>query len=217
MQYNTCSMKPNLFRFISNALAETFPLLPRIRRSFWGLLLFCALLMLLDLSSETGVSVVVKPITDSVTVVRPVVTYPSGNIQSQGLLTLDHPTLIQRLMFPGPFTNIDFATLFCMSLASIIIILIVPKLQQQHIFRKDITRAIRMLGWLLTLHGIFSIYRTIVYLPSEVQRLTMDHYNTFPHFPIMIFAELYVAMIVLALAGFYKKGIRLQEEIELTI
>ena len=45
----------------------------------------------------------------------------------------------------------------------------------------------------------------------------MDHYNTFPHFPIMIFAELYVAMIVLALAGFYKRGIRLQEEIELTI
>lgn len=210
-------MKPNLFRSISDALAETFPLLPRIRRSFWGLLSFCALFMLLDLSSENGVSVVVKPINDSLTVNQSTVTYPSGNIQSQGLFTLDHPTFVQRLMFPGPFTDIDFATLFCMSLASIIIILIVPKLQQQHIFRKDITRSIRMLGWLLILHGIFSIYRTVEYLPSEVKRLTTQQYNTIPHFPIMICAELYVAMIVLALAGFYKKGVQLQEEQDLTV
>jgi hypothetical protein len=210
-------MKPNLFRSISNALAETFPLLPRIRRSFWGLLLFCALLMLLDLSSETGVSVVVKPITDSVTVVRPVVTYPSGNIQSQGLLTLDHPTLIQRLMFPGPFTDIDCVTLLCMGLASIIIILIVPKLQQHTVFRKDITMYIRMLGWLLIVHGIFSWYRIAIFLPTEIEKLTAEKYTAITHFPIIVAAELYVAMIVLALAGLYKKGIQLQEEQDLTV
>lgn len=210
-------MNPNLFRSISRSLAESFPLLPRIRRSFWGLLLFCSIFLLLDLSADKGASVTIKPVNDTHYQNPTITKYPAGAIQTQGLFTLDHPTIVQRLLFPGPFTSIDFATLLFMCIASVIMIRIIPKLENQSVFREDITRYIRILGYLLMLHGIFTIYRTIEYIPREIERLTGQEYTGITHFPILIGAELYVSLVVLALAGFYKKGIELQKEQDLTI
>ena len=211
-------MKPNLFRSISHSVAERFPLLPRIRRSFWGLLLFCGLFTLVDFSGEDGISVMVKPaeITahDTALLIKQ---YAAGAVRAQGLFTINNPTLTQRLLFPGPFSGIDFTTMLAMAIGSVIIVVIVRKLEAQYVFRKDITRLIRLLGYLLMAHGTFTLYRIIGYMPREVASLTNHAYTSIRSFPIMLYAELYVSLTVLAMASLYNKGIQLQKEQDLTI
>lgn len=210
-------MKPNLFRSVSNSLAEQFPLLPRIWRSFIGLLLFCILLLFLDLTGDNGISVNVQPTDTSMYSSRKVALYPTGTVYLQGQLKIARPTLTQTLLFPGNVTGLDIGTLLCLSAACLIIIFTVPKLQQQHLFRKDITNSFRLLGFLLMFHGIFSLYRSISYLPGEVERLTNHTFTSFRHFPLMIWLELYVSLILLVTASLYKKGMQLQEDKDLTI
>lgn len=210
-------MQPNLFRSISLSLAEQFPLLPRIRRSFIGLLLFCLLMLFLDLSGDKGISVNVQPTDTSPYLNRNITAYPGGTVHLQGQLTITHPTLTQTLLFPGNVTGLDIGTLLCLTVACVIIIFTVPKLGKQHLFRKDITDSFRLLGFLLMFHAIFSLYRTISYLPEEVEQLTNHAFTSIRHFPLMIWLELYVSLILLVTASLYKKGIRLQEEQDLTI
>ncbi|MES2004645.1 MAG: DUF2975 domain-containing protein [Bacteroidota bacterium] len=211
-------MKPNLFRSISNSLAERFPLLPRIRRSFWGLLLFCGLFSLTDLSGENGISISVKPLEttlhDSSVLIKQ---YAAGAVHAQGLFTIRNPTITQRALFPGPFSGVDFITILCMAIGSVIIIRIIHKLEAKYVFRKDITHLIRLLGYLLMAHGTFTLYRIVGYLPTTVEFLTDNTYTSIRSFPIMLYAELYVSLVVLAMASLYNKGIQLQEEQELTV
>ncbi len=76
--------------------------------------------------------------------------------------------------------------------------------------------AIRLTGYLLILHGLLSIYRSIIFLPDTVQNLTHHEFTTVNNFPLLIYAELYFALLVLSLANIYKKGMSLQKEQDLT-
>ena len=209
-------MNPNLFRSISNSLAEQFPLLPRIRRSFIGLLMFCCTLLLIGLTEE-NITVSVEPIENSPYAHHQITAYASGKVQLSGQLIIQHTNLLERLLLSDANSKFDFIALLFMAIGSVIIILIVPKLHQQNLFRKDISNSIRLSGYLLMLHGCLNIYRTLIYIPEKIELLTHHEFTSHRAFPILIGAELYFSLVVLALAGMYQRGIKLQEELDLTV
>ena len=210
-------MKPNLFRSISDSLAETFPLLPRIRRSFIGLLMFCILFFSIGLSESDGINIPVKSVLDGPYHNRTVTTYPSGVVKLGGQFKITNPVLMDRIFLPAVTTDLDMLALLFLAIVSIIFIWITPKLQTQHLFRKDISNAIRLLGYLLMLHGIMNIYRVIQYAPVRIETLTNHQFTSMRSFPIIQWAELYFALVVIALAGLYKRGMKLQQEQDLTV
>ena len=210
-------MKPSLFRSIAESLAEAFPLLPRIRRSFIGLLLFCILLMVIGYADNGSVSIAVAPKQLGPYDARQVTTYADANLTLSGQLTFKHPSIWQRLLLTNNYIGVDFFSLLLLSVISIIIILITPKLQQQNLFKKDISNAIRLVGYIIMVHGIVTIYRNTVYTPSQISKLTNDEFTGFTNLPILVIAEMYFALIVIALGSIYKRGIKLQQEQDLTI
>ncbi|MES2328522.1 MAG: DUF2975 domain-containing protein [Bacteroidota bacterium] len=211
-------MKPNLFRSISDSLAESFPLLPRIRRSFIGLLMFCFLFFAIGIGETNGITVPVQPMPDTHFNGQPVTAYASGSITLAGRFKIPSPGIVERILLPNLTTDLDMITLLFLAVASIIIILVVPKLQQQHLFRKDISNYIRLLGYLVALHGLLTLYRNLIYAPTRIEALTNNEFTSFhSSFPILIYAELYFSMVILALAGLYQRGIKLQQEQDLTV
>ncbi|MEO8174267.1 MAG: DUF2975 domain-containing protein [Sediminibacterium sp.] len=210
-------MKPNLFRSISNALAESFPILPRIRRSFIGLLMFCILFLSIGISQSNGITVPVKPMPTTKYANQQVAVYTHGVVSSAGQLNITHPGMIERILLPNLTTDLDMLTLLFLALASIIIILVVPKLQQQHLFRKDISNYIRALGYLVALHGLLTFYRNAVYAHQKIEALTNNEFTSFNPSALLIWTELYFSMVIIALAGLYRRGIKLQQEQDLTV
>ena len=99
-------MKPSLFRSIAESLAEAFPLLPRIRRSFIGLLLFCILLMVIGYADNGSVSIAVAPKQLGPYDARQVTTYADANLTLSGQLTFKHPSIWQRLLLTNNYKNI---------------------------------------------------------------------------------------------------------------
>lgn len=207
-------MKPHLFRSIYNALGERFPLLPRIRRSFWGLLMFCVMFLLVGLSNDT-ISIQVKPTGGIHYKEQPVFQYPNA-VVAPGRLTISDPGF-QEIILLQTFGGVDMITLIFLAIGSIIIIWMAPKLYQQNLFRKDISNAIRAIGYLMILHGIASILRTNYYTPLITEKLTHNEFTSEVSFPIMVSAEWYFSLIVIALAGMYQRGMKLQEEQDLTV
>lgn len=211
-------MKPNLFRSINHSLAESFPLLPRIRRSFIGLLMFCLLFFTIGISESEGISMPVKPSDNSPYKNQPVAHYTTGQVQIGGQFTIRYPTVSDRILLPNLSTDLDMITLLFIAIASVIIILIVPKMHQQNLFRKDISNSIRLLGYLVIVHALLSIYRDVYYAPLRIEALTNAEFTSQHHsFPLLYIGELYFSMIIIALAGFYQRGIKLQEEQDLTV
>ncbi len=210
-------MKYRFFQSVSGKIAERFPLLPRIRRSFWGLLLFCLIFITIGISNNEGLSIPVKPVEYSRYANQPVTAYHAGAVKLAGYFIISDPGLLDRILLPETTSGLDLLTLFFMAIGSYIIIWMVPKLQQQNLFRKDISNAIRLLGYLLMLHGSFSIYRVAYYAPNKIASLTNNEFTTQTTFPIILCAELYFSMIVIALAGMYRSGMKLQEEQDLTV
>lgn len=210
-------MAKTLFRSISDALSEQFPLLPRIRRSFWGLLLFCILLSSIGFSDSSGIAVPVKPKEGSAFFQQKTIGYENAELQTGGLLLINHPNWIERLLLPDSNTQADLLSLLFIAIASILIIVMVGKLQQPALFRKNISQLIRFLAWLVMLHGIISIYRNHAYLPARIETYTHQQFTASVAFPIMIWLELYISLIIFSLASLYEKSIQLQKEQDLTI
>jgi hypothetical protein len=210
-------MNLHFIRSIYDSLGETFPLLPRIRRSFIGLLMFCILFLSIGLSESDGINMPVKSVLDGQYDNQIVATYPSGVVKLGGQFTITNPVFMDRIFLPAVTTDLDMLALLFIAIASIIVIWITPKLQTQHLFRKDISNAIRLLGYLIMLHGVLNIYRIIQYAPARIEALTNHQFTSMRSFPVMQWAELYFALVVIALAGLYKRGMKLQEEQDLTV
>jgi hypothetical protein len=208
-------MKPNLFRSISNSLAERFPLLPRIRRSFWGLLLFCIMFLLIGFGRDS-LTIPVKAKYESHIQNLPSIVY-TGGVVTPGQLTIANPTILECILLQNETTDVDLLTIIFLAIGSIIIIWMVPKLHDQNFFRKDVSNLIRVLGYLMIVHGLLSIYRIAIYMPSKIEGITNNEFTRESGFPIMVSAEFYFALIVIALAGMYQRGIKLQQEQDLTV
>jgi hypothetical protein len=164
-----------------------------------------------------GIEITVQPNTQSVLFNQRVARYQLVSLTQAGQLHILKPNLIQLSLFPDNFLGIDLITLLCICIGCLLIILIIPKLQQKMVFRKDISTLIRMLGFLILFHAIFSVYRLVEYIPNEIAILTNHEFVAVRNFPISLFAEAYIALVVMAVSYMYKSGMKLKEEQSLTI
>jgi hypothetical protein len=210
-------MKPNLFRSIYDSLGEQFPLLPRVRRSFIGLLLFCILFFSIGFWNGNGITIPVKPVENGRFANQSIATYATGTVTLSGYFTITNPGVTEKILLPNQTTDVDLFTLLFLAIVSVIVILVTPKLFQQNLFRKDISNSIRLLGYLTIFHSTANILRTSYYAPLTIESLTNNEFTTHRGFPITSYAELYFALALIALAGVYKRGIKLQEEQDLTV
>lgn len=214
---NVSFMKPNLFRSVQNALAEQFPLLPYIRQNFIGLLMFSILFILIGYSNEKKLVVAVEPVETSLYFNKPITNYGVDSVLLKGQLEIVNPTFLQKMLIMDASPDYDMFTLIMTAIISIIIIRLLPKLHSRNLFRKDISASIRLLGYLLIFHAMVSYYRTIVYTPGEIGRITNNEFTNHRTFPVLICAELYTAFLVIAIGSAFKKGIQLQQEQDLTV
>jgi hypothetical protein len=210
-------MRPNLFRSVSNALEQSFPLLPRIRRSCFGLMLFCVVFIIIGLSDTEGLVVPVKPVEKSGYESKPVAVYNHASITLGGQLSIKEPDFMERILLPNQLSGLDMISLLFLAIISLIVILIIPKINQSNLFRSDISDAVRLMGYLMMAHSIFSVYRKVSFIPQKIESLTNHEFTFLNSFPFLQMAEIYFALIVLAMAGIYKRGIKLQEEQDLTV
>lgn len=210
-------MKPNLFRSIANNLFVRDAFYRKIRSYFIGLLSLYILMGLAGRLLPDGIAITVQPNNQTGTQNHAVATYPLATLTQVGQLHISNPTFIQMALFPDKVLGIDLITLFCICMGCLLIILIIPKLQQKMVFREDISNLIRMLGFLILIHGIFSIYRLVVYIPNEIGILTNHEFVAVTSFPIYVYAEGYIALVVIAVSNMYKNGIQLQQELDLTV
>jgi hypothetical protein len=67
------------------------------------------------------------------------------------------------------------------------------------------------------LHSTVNILRTSYYAPHTIETLTNNEFTTHKGFPITAYAELYFSLAIIAIAGMYKRGMKLQEEQDLTV
>ena len=57
----------------------------------------------------------------------------------------------------------------------------------------------------------------VVYIPNEIAMLTNHEYVTQNKFPIFVYAEAYMGLLVIAISYMFKRGLQLQEELDLTV
>src|SRR5476651_254266 len=113
-------MKPNLFRSVSNALSQQFPLLPWIRRNLFGLIFFCVFLFIIGYSSQDGISVWVTPVQNGPFADRAVTSYPAGHVRLNGRLTITDPSVVERILLPDASSGIDLFIVSFLAIGSII-------------------------------------------------------------------------------------------------
>jgi hypothetical protein len=210
-------MAKNLWEIFWGAWEKTFPLLPKIRSNFWGLLLFCGMFLAIQILGTERITVAVTAVKGNDYSTREITHYARGSIRLGGHLVIEDPSITERLLLNDILYEVDPVTLLFLMGASIIMIVIVPKVYQQNLFRKDISLAIRLLGYLAMVHAFVSIYTKFSYTPNTIEALTNNEFTCSPAIPFLICAEFYFALVIIALAGFYKRGIKLQEEQDLTV
>lgn len=210
-------MKPNLFRSVSDALANRFPLIPRIRTSFITLILLCLTEILVSFFNPNGVYVPVKAEINSSFAKNGRVKYDSNYLTPGGLLNIPNPGLADRFFMADSSTDLDFLTILFIMVFSLIVIATIPKLKQETIFKKDISMAIRLTGYLVLFHALIRGYQTVVYIPERVSGITNHSFVISHGSPIIIWTEGYIALMIIAMAGMYKRGWTLQQEQDLTI
>jgi len=211
-------MKPNLFRSIANnVFIQKEAFYQRIRKYFVFLLCVYITAGLYKVFSTDGVEIYVQPNIQSLLLNQPITRYQSVSITQAGQLYIKNPNFYQLFLFPDKWLDFDLITIFCNCVGCIIIILIMSKLGQKMVFRKDISLLIRLLGFLILFHAIFSIYRLIVYIPNEIDLLTNHEFIPLRNHPLNFFAEVYISLVVIAISNMYKNGIELQKELDLTV
>ncbi len=208
-------MKRSFFSYFVEAYGNKYPYGPRVRRTLWGLIGFCLLSILVDHCNDK-LFVAALPASGSAYETKTLSTYAQDTVLSHGRLVIAEPTLMQRMFLPNLYADCKLFTLIGMIIASLIIIRMTPKQKGEHLFRRDISGSLHLLGSLIILHAVIT-YAARNYATNEVAALTNGEFTTTPFFPLLLCAEGYAGFIVIAMGTWYKRAVKLQEEKDLTI
>jgi|GEM_PF-6719055 len=169
---------------------------------------------MIDLGDDQGMHIAVKAADTSSAAARPVAVYAQGKIFA-GNLVIQHPTPAQRFFLNGR-SGTSLFTLMLIAAASIIVIVMTPKFNDQNLFRKDASGLIRILGYLVIFHGIALTFLN-TYEYRIVQEATQQTFNPLSRFPILLWGEMYAGFVIVAIATWYRRGVQLQQEQDLTV
>jgi hypothetical protein len=210
------SEKPvtSLLGAIRKNIGYTFPYAPRIRRSFIGLIGFCILTILVTQQDEFTIWVVPNP--DAIEVQKIADSYNAHTLAPGGRVVITDPGLFQHLFIRNNESGANLFTLIMIMIGSAIIAFMMPKMTSQLLFRKDVSGYIQVLGILIIVHALVTMFCTIE-IRKYVKELTHGQFTTPALFPVLLFAEMYMGLVVMAVGAWYKRGVKLQQEQDLTI
>jgi hypothetical protein len=202
---------PSLIGYLWKNIKSIFaPSVGQIRNGFIGLLAFIAL----DLGTRDWhqVMINVAPTDKSVSLVTQ---YANGASVQAGTLTIERPNLVTLLFARPSAGRVPLFTLLMM-IAAIVVVLTSPKLPDDHLFRKDISRSIILIGRLVLLHWLVTTYGESG-VNTVVRSITNDQYKTARDFNILNFAQLYIGLVIMVAGRWYQKGVSMRKEQDLTI
>jgi hypothetical protein len=186
------------------------PSVGQIRKSLLGLLLFIAL----DLGTRDWHQVMISVVPNDKNTSL-VTQYSNGIAVQAGTLAIENPNLVTHLFARPSAGRVSVFTLLMMTLA-IVVVLTSPKLSDDYLFRKDVSRSIILIGKLVLLHWLVSTYGENS-VSTLVKSITNNQYKTARDFNILNFAQLYIGMTIIVAGQWYQKGVSLRKEQDLTI
>jgi hypothetical protein len=199
---------------IWKSIGYTFPYAPRIKRSFIGLIGFCILGILVTQQDEFVISVVPNP---NFTGVQNIADSYNGNtLLPGGMFVIKDPGIFQHLFLRNTESGTNLFTLIMIMTGSAIIAFMMPKMTSQLLFRKDVSGYIKALGVLINVHALVTMFYTLE-IRSYVKDLTNGQFTTPGQFPVLLFAEMYMGLVVMAVGTWYKRAFTLQQEQDLTV
>jgi hypothetical protein len=205
---------PSLLGAIWKNIGYRFPYAPRIRRSFIGLIGFCILAILVTQQDEF--IILIEPNPDVIEVKNIADAYNGNPLLPGGQFVVKDPGLFQHLFLRNNESGTNLFTLIMIMAGSAIIAFMMPKMTSHLLFRKDVSRYIQVLGVLIIVHGLVTLFCTIE-IRKYVKELTNGQFTTPSQFPVLLFAEMYMGFVVMAVGTWYKRGVKLQQEQDLTI
>jgi hypothetical protein len=204
------SILTHIWRFIINP--ASFPSNIQMRNGFWVVLLLVATEIASRDWEQTSLTVVPRGADTGSTV-----DYSNGASLKAGTLLIDHPGVI-TLLFADQHGRAPLFTLLMLAAICIIIIVIAPKLSRQQVFRKDISRAIRWIGGLITLDAFLFILYPRGHINRLILTVTHGQYEWARRgASAMWLAEAYLGLMIFVAAGLYQKSMAMQKERDLTI
>ena len=188
----------------------------QLKSNFWALLVISLLFLFMKLNSDGSITVSVKPNTLNTDYSSPVAIFGSNKIYA-GRLTIEHPTLIQKLFLPDELSLSDSFTLLGIIICSGLMIVLIPKIKEPNIFRKDLTRILYILAIGIILYSFLSVVKDDVYVDKEIKFLTNNQFTNQAASPFLYMLFAYIGFIIIRSIKIYKRGLQLQQEQDLTV
>lgn len=189
----------------------------QLKSNFWALLVCSLVVLIVKLSSTDTITVPVKPNTFNRDYVFSIANFGPNKILA-GRLSIEHPTFIQRFLLPNDSGFIDCFTLVGIILCSSFMIILIPKIKESNIFRKDLTRILYLIAVSIILYSFLSVVKDIMYVSSEIKRLTNEQFinqNATTPFLFAMFA--YIGVMIIRSVKVYQRGFLLQQEQDLIV
>lgn len=179
-----------------------------------GAFLWALIFLLVYRAGNSPVHFFVEPASSAATVTQE---WQHASLLRGGILEINNPDIFQKLLLPSSSTSSDPLFLIGILFITGILYRILAKIERFGLFEAAIGGLIRLLGWGLIIHALLFIYRTVIWLPTEISNLTNGQYTPIKAIPFASILELWFAVIILLCASAYDKASILKREQALTI
>jgi hypothetical protein len=118
----------------------------RLRSNFFGLILFCLMFLSISIFDNGAITIPVTPALGSSYQSLPIASF-NNNIITGGILTIQHPSFKQRLLLQNVMNEFNTITLIGFTLFSILMIILIPKIKPNNIFKEDISLILKIASY----------------------------------------------------------------------
>lgn len=189
----------------------------RIKLGAWTFIIIGIFMVIGSLVSDTSISIPVSPTFDYPQYDTAITTYGNNLLKLSGNLEIKQPTIYQRLLLPQRFIEFDVLNSLLVISISVLILRLLPHIHSSVLFQTDISKSIRLIGFILIIFWLLDILRIFAYTLPEISRLThhqfIYHINSFMLAPV----PFWLGITVLWIGRIYKNAFNLKQEQQLTI
>lgn len=189
----------------------------RIKFGAWTFIILSLTMTIALLMGEDSISVPVQPTFNFTNYDSSFAKYGENAIRLSGKLEIVHPTLTQKMLLPVSLLEMDVLNCLLIITMAILILRLLPHIHSTVLFQKDISPAIRSIGFTLIIFWLLDLLRIFYFTIPEISRLTNNQFiyqkNSFMFIPV----PFWLGLAVLWIGKVYKNAFTLRKEQELTI
>lgn len=192
-------------------------LFTRIKLGAWTIIIFCSLLSAGGLSNDSIIEIPVKPHLVSPYKDKVVATYNKSSIHISGVLQIQQPNFLQRLLLPSSFLEFDILSNLLLITLAVIVLKLLPHVHSQALFKTDISKTISVFGWTLMIFWLLDTCRLFFYTMPQIELLTNNEFmfarTGYMMFPI----QFWLGIGILWVSRLYKNAFNIKQDQSLTI